>query len=70
MFCTAKDSIKNLRRRIRGLQVQLAAGRHQCQERNAELAADALEAEEARLAMLIGRNLKRRGMVIALRWSR
>lgn len=65
----AKDSIKNLRRRIRSLQVQLAAGRHQRQERNAELVADALEAEEARLAKLMGCNLKRRGMVIALRWS-
>lgn len=64
-----KETIKDLRRRIRSLQVQLAAGRHQGQERNAELVADALEAEEARLAKLIGRNLKRRGMVIALRWS-
>lgn len=54
-----KETIKDLRRRIRGLQTQLAAARHQGQERSAELVADALQAEEAKLAKLIGRSLKR-----------
>ena len=55
----AKETIKELRRRIRSLQVQLAAARHQGQERSAELVADALQADEAKLEKLIGRSLKR-----------
>lgn len=55
----AKETIKDLRRRIRSLQVQLAAARHQGQERSAELVADALQADEAKLAKLIGRSLRR-----------
>jgi len=56
----AKETIKDLRRRIRSLQVQLAAARHQGQERKAELVAGALEADEARLAKLLARSLRRR----------
>lgn len=55
----AKDSIKNLRRRIRSLQVQLAAARYQGQEKKVELLAGALEADEAKLAKLLARSLKR-----------
>ena len=55
----AKESIKDLRRRIRSLRVQLAAAKHQGQERSAELVAGALEAEEAKLARLLARSLKR-----------
>jgi hypothetical protein len=59
MLRMTKETIKEFRRRIRSLRVQLAAARHQGQERNAELVADALEVEEAKLAKLIGRSLKR-----------
>ena len=55
----AKESIKDLRRRIRSLQVQLAAAQHQGQERKAELVAGALQADEAKLAKLLARSLKR-----------
>jgi len=55
----AKDTIKDLRRRIRSLKAQLAAARHQGQERGAELIAGALQADEAKLAKLLARSLKR-----------
>jgi len=55
----AKETIKDLRRRIRTLQVQLPAARHQGQERKAELVAGALEADEAKLATLLARSLRR-----------
>ena len=54
----AKDSIKNLRRRIRSLQAQLAAARHQGQEKKVALLAGALEADEAKLAKLLAQSLK------------
>ena len=53
------DAIKSLRLRIRMLKVQLAAARHQGQEKKAELVAGALEADETKLARLIARSLKR-----------
>jgi len=56
----AKETIKDLRRRIRSLRVQLAAARHQGQERIAEVVAGALEADEAKLARLLAQYLKRR----------
>lgn len=55
----AKDTIKDLRRRIRSLRIQLAAASHQGQKRNAQFVAGALEADEAKLAKLLARNLKR-----------
>lgn len=54
----AKDTIKALRRRISSLRAQLAAAKHQGQERKAELVASALEADEAKLAKLLARSLK------------
>lgn len=55
----AKETTKELRRRIRSLQVQLTAARHQGQDRNAELVAGALQADEAKLAKLLAQSLKR-----------
>ena len=55
----AKDTIKNLRQRISSLRVQLAAARHQGQEKTAELVAGALGADETKLAKLLARSLKR-----------
>lgn len=55
----AEDTINALRRRITSLRVQLAAARHQGQKRNAELVAGALQADEAKLAKLLARSLKR-----------
>lgn len=55
----AKETIKDLRRRIRSLQAQLAAARHQGQEKTAELVAGALQANEAKLARLLARSPKR-----------
>ena len=55
----AKETIKDLRRQIRSLQVQRAAARHQGQEKKAELVAGALQTDEAKLARLLARSLKR-----------
>lgn len=55
----AKETIRDLRRRIRSLQVQHAAAKHQGQERKAELVAGALQVDEAKLAMLLARSVKR-----------
>jgi hypothetical protein len=55
----AKETIKDLRRRIRSLQAQHAAAKHQGQERKAELVAGALQADEAKLARLFAHSLKR-----------
>ena len=54
-----KETIKDLRRRIRSLEVQLAAARHQGQDKKAELVAGALEADEVKLAKLLARSFKK-----------
>lgn len=54
-----QETIKELRRRISRLRVQLAAARHQGQEKTAELVAGALQADEAKLAKLLARSLRR-----------
>ena len=54
-----KDTIKSLRSRITILRVQLAAAKRQGQDRQADLIADALEADEAKLEKLLARSSKR-----------